>query len=267
MTTTVVITGGTRGIGHGLASALLARGANVTVTGRTQETVDKAAAALGVDADDARVLGVAADVRDIEALQTVWDQTALRFGRVDAWVNNAGVSVPRKPIWELDPNDLELVVDVNLTGSLHGAHVALSGMTAQGSGVMYLMEGFGSGGQAQNGMAAYGATKRAVSYLKKALTKDLGKGATVMVGVLSPGIVVTELLTSDYEDAESWNKAKKIFDILGDRVETVTPFLADGIMKGDTSVKWLTTPKAASRFMLASKYRKRDIFADVPTPG
>lgn len=265
--TTVVVTGGTRGIGNGLADALLARGANVTITGRTGDAVDAAVEALGSAHDPARVHGVAADVRDITALQGVWKETADRFGRVDAWVNNAGVSLPRKPIWELDAEDVERVVDVNLTGSLNGAHVALSGMTKQGGGVMYLMEGFGSGGQAQDGMAVYGATKRAVSYLQKALTKDLGKNAAVKVGVLSPGIVVTDLLTSDYDDAESWNKAKKIFDILGDKVETVTPYLADGIMAGRTSVKWLTTPKAASRFMLAPKFRKRNIFEGVDTPA
>lgn len=259
----VIVTGGTRGIGRGLAHELLQRGASVTITGRSQESVDEAVSGLGGD----RVTGVAADMRDAEALQAVWDHAVATFGRVDAWVNNAGVSMARTPIFDADHDEMTAVVDINLLGSLFAAKVALAGMVAQGHGTFYVMEGFGSGGQTQPGMATYGATKRATSYLQKALRKDLGKDSPVAVGVLSPGIVVTDLLTADYATEEEWAKAKRIFDILGDRVETVTPYLADGIVAGKQSVKWLTGPKAGLRFALAPKYRNRDIFRAEDLPA
>ena len=95
------------------------------------------------------------------------------------------------------------------------------------------MEGFGSGGQKQPGMATYGATKRAVTYLTEALVKET-KDSNVKVGFLSPGIVATDLLVDDYDgQPEEFEKVKKIFNILGDRVETVTPWLAEQLLAAD----------------------------------
>ena len=168
-------------------------------------------------------------------------------------------------MWEQSADDLQSIAAVNLTGMLLANKVALAGMTQQGSGQIWNMEGFGSGGQTAPGMAAYGATKRGVTYLIKALQKD-AKDTPVQVCSLSPGIVVTDLLIGDYDlKSEEWQKTKKILNILGDTVETVTPYLADGILKADKSgakVAWLTTPKAFGRFMTAA-FNKRDLFADI----
>ena len=117
----------------------------------------------------------------------------------------------------------------------------------------------------QPGMAAYGATKRAVRYLQKALRKDTAD-TDVQICTVSPGIVVTDLLTGDYDlTSEQWEKSKKIFNILGDEVHTVTPWLADHILATDKSgarVVWLTRRKAFARFMTAA-FRKRDLFVDI----
>jgi len=143
--------------------------------------------------------------------------------------------------------------------------VALAGMFSQGNGQIWNMEGFGSGNQVQPGMCAYGATKRAVNYVNKALQKEV-KGTEVQVCTLSPGIVITDLLLGDYDTSSpEWEKSKKIFNILGDTVATVTPYLVDGILKADKSgakVVWLTGGKAFSRFMTAG-FNKRDLFADL----
>jgi len=140
-------------------------------------------------------------------------------------------------------------------------------MLAQGSGQIWNMEGFGSNDATQPGMAAYGATKRAVTYLNKALQKEV-KGTAVQVNTLSPGIVVTDLLLSDYDlKSEQWKKARKIFNILGDKVETVTPWLVEKILATDGSgakVAWLTGGKAFRRFLTAG-FNKRDLFADLPS--
>jgi short-subunit dehydrogenase len=154
------------------------------------------------------------------------------------------------------------VVDVNLVGVLTGSAVALRGFLAQGHGQLWNMEGFGSGGQKAPGMAVYGASKRAVTYFTQALLKDT-KGTPVQVGLLSPGIVLTELLTGDYEsDPEGFAKAKMVFNFLGVRVETVTPWLVDRVLSTDRTgahVQWLTKRKAFARF--ATAFRKRDLFA------
>jgi len=261
----VVITGSTRGIGHGLAREFLKRDCRVIISGRNQDQVDVVVAEHAADAGADRVAGLACDVSSAENLQGLWDFATDRFDRVDVWINNAGISIERKPLAEQSADDIARIVKTNMTGMLLANKIPLAGMQDQGHGQIWNMEGFGSGGQTAPGMAAYGATKRGVSYLNKALQKEV-KDTGVQVCTLSPGIVVTDLLTGDYDlNSAEWQKAKKILNILGDTVETVTPFLVDGVLKADKSgakVAWLTGGKAFRRFLTAG-FNKRDLFANI----
>ncbi len=263
---TVVVTGSTRGIGRGLAENFLARGCRVMVSGRGQAAVEAVVNDLAAAHGSDRVAGCACDITSAGQLQALWDAAVTAFGRVDVWINNAGVSAPRQLLRDAAPAMIDHVVAINLGGMLHANRVALAGMHEQGHGQVWNMEGFGSGGQVNPGMAIYGATKRAVNYLTRALQKEV-KGTGVQVCTLSPGIVVTDLLVGDYDlSGEEWQKSKKIFNILGDRVETVTPYLVDGVLKANRSgarVAWLTNGKAFRRFMTAG-FNKRDLFADIP---
>jgi NAD(P)-dependent dehydrogenase (short-subunit alcohol dehydrogenase family) len=262
---TVVVTGSTRGIGRGLVENFLQRGCSAVVSGRSQGDVDAVVAELGSRYGAEKVAGFACEITDADQLQSLWDRAAGHFGSVDIWVNNAGVSIPRRNLVDADAADIQGIVAVNLTGALLANRAALQGMTAQGHGQIWNMEGFGSGNQVQPGMCSYGATKRAVNYINKALQKEVA-GTGVQVCTLSPGIVVTDLLIGDYDTTSpEWQKSKKIFNILGDKVETVTPYLVDGILKANKSgakVAWLTGGKAFARFMTAG-FKKRDLFADM----
>ncbi|HTW14506.1 MAG TPA: SDR family oxidoreductase [Nocardioides sp.] len=257
----VVVTGGTRGIGLGLAREFLARGARVVICGRSDAAVRDGLASLA--AGD-RATGLATDVTDRASVQALWDHAVATFGRVDVWVNNAGISAPKRSLVDTDQSIVENVFAVNLTGSHNGCAVAARGMAAQsGGGWVWNMEGFGSDGRVQEGIGVYGSSKRALRYLTEALVKE-HKDSPVKIGFLSPGIVLTDLLVGDYDgDPEAFAKAKKVFNILGDTVETVTPYLAErvlGAQKNGARVAWLTNGKAARRFMTAS-FKKRDLFA------
>jgi NAD(P)-dependent dehydrogenase (short-subunit alcohol dehydrogenase family) len=258
----VVITGGTRGIGLGLAKELLARDCRVVLCGRSDETLRAALAELG---PSDRLTGVPADVASRASVQALWDHAVATFGRVDIWINNAGISAPRRPLTEVSEDTVASVVATNLFGAVNGCAVAMAGLQQQpAGGWIWNMEGFGSNGMVQSGLATYGASKRAVTYVTETLVKE-AKDSNVKVGFLSPGIVATDLLTGDYgDDPEGFEKARKIFNILGDRVETVTPYLADGVLGATRSgvrVAWLTRTKAMRRFATAG-FRKRDIFAE-----
>jgi NAD(P)-dependent dehydrogenase (short-subunit alcohol dehydrogenase family) len=225
----IVVTGGTRGIGRGIAKELIARGAQVVICGRSG--VDEAAAELGAT-------GVVCDMTDRAQVENLWEKAAA-----------------------LPAEQLETVVNANLLGVLNGSAVAARHMLEQGSGTIWNMEGFGSDGRTMVGLTAYGATKRAVTYVTEGLAKEL-KGTPVKAAHLSPGMVVTDLLLKDY-GPEELEKVKKVFNILADKVETVTPFLAEGILKGVRNggrVAWLTGPKIAFRFATAA-FNKRDLFA------
>ena len=264
----VVITGGTRGIGRGLAEQFLKRECRVVITGRDNEVVQRRVAELagmgGVD----QVAGTRCEVTSCSDLHSLWEFAARTFGGVDIWINNAGMSIKRLALMDQAPEDIIKIVDTNMTGLLLANKVAIAGMTEQGRGQIWNMEGFGSNGQTAVGMAAYGATKRGVNYLNKALQKEV-RGGPVQICTLSPGIVVTDLLIGDYDlESAQWQKAKKILNILGDRVETVTPYLVEGILNCRQSggkVAWLTNAKAFARFLTAG-FNKRDLFADL-TPG
>jgi NAD(P)-dependent dehydrogenase (short-subunit alcohol dehydrogenase family) len=259
---TVVITGSTRGIGRGLAENFLKRGCRVVISGRRQDAVDEVVAsveALGP------VSGKACEITSPEQLQALWDHAIAVAGSVDIWINNAGMDIPRTPLFDASVEDIRAIVDTNLTGALLANKIAMAGMKEQGHGQVWNMEGFGSNGMTQRGMACYGATKRAINYLAKALRKD-AEGTGIAICTLSPGIVLTDLLLKDYDtSAPEWEQTKRIFNIMADTVETVTPWLVDGVLKADRNgakVEWLTGPKIAWRFMSA-RFRKRDLFADM----
>ena len=260
---TVVITGSTRGIGRGLAENFLASGCRVIISARAQAKVDEAVSVLQNTYGEDAVSGIACDITSEQDLSKLWT-FASTAGAVDIWINNAGMSIVRKPLWEQSADDLRQIVDTNLTGLLLACKVALKGMLQQGHGQIWNMEGFGSTGQTNTGMAAYGATKRALNYLTTSLQKEI-KGTEVQVNTLSPGIVVTDLLVGDYDFASpEWQKTRKILNILGDTVETVTPFLVQGVLnasKSGTRVAWLTGRKAFWRFLTAG-FNKRDLFAE-----
>jgi len=256
----VVVTGSTRGIGLGLARELLARDCDVTVVGTSDEGVERALRELGAGS---RAVGVRADVRRRQDHEVAWERAVAAFGRVDLWVNNAGLVVPDTPLWETSEQDWHRVVDTNLLGTANGSAVAARHMLDQGSGYVWNMEGFGADGMNRAGVAAVGSSKRAIRYLTRTLVKDL-EGTPVGAGLLSPGIVVTDLLDDSYagRPPQDWERAKRILSILADRVETVTPFLAERMLATERSgerIAWLTKPKILARFA-AARFTRRDPF-------
>lgn len=257
---TVVITGSTRGIGYGLAEEFLKLGCRVAISGREQANVDRAAAGLAARHGADRAWGLVCDVTRPDQVQALWDGAVQHFGRVDVWINNAGISTPLLPIWEQDPAAMRAVVETNLVGALNGARVALRGMRAQGAGSLYNLEGFGSDGRIMAGMTPYALTKCATAYLTDALVKET-KGTSIVVGALRPGMVITRLITDQYEGKpEEWEQAKGIFNILADRVETVTPYLAQRVLsnrKSGARICWLRRAKSTLRFLTAPFHKRR----------
>ena len=256
---TIVITGSTRGIGYGLADEFLKLGCRVAVSGREQANVDRAVAELAARHGAESVWGQACDVTRPDQVQALWNEAIARFGQIDIWINNAGISTPLLRLWDQDPEEMRATIETNIVGALNGARVALRGMLAQGSGSLYNLEGFGSDGRIMAGMAPYGLTKYATAYLTDALVKET-RGTPVVVGALRPGMVMTRLITGQYDGkAEEWERAKGISNILADRVETVTPVLARRILSNHRSgvrIRWLSGAKSMLRFLTAPFHRR-----------
>ena len=100
---TVIITGSTRGLGYGLADSFLSHGCGVIISGRTDDGVAKALDELSKKHAIERMHGVACDVTRYEQVNNLWNEGFKHFGKVDYWINNAGVSTVRMQLWEHPP--------------------------------------------------------------------------------------------------------------------------------------------------------------------
>lgn len=230
------------------------------VSGRRQDTVDAAVAGLLAAKPPGRAVGIACDVAGIAQVENLWRQAAKVFGRIDIWINNAGLINKYRPVAELDPGDIVGVTETNLCGAMNGTAVAARHMAQQDvragwRGAIYNVEGFGSDGMTRPGMAVYGTTKRALTYFTGAAAKEL-KEKGVLVGYIQPGIVVTELGLG-----EAWGKPaaevrarKKIVMMFGDPVGPVAAFVARRVLanaKTGARINWLSPPKLLWRLVTA----------------
>lgn len=260
--TVFVITGSTQGIGFALARACVARGDEVLVSGRQQTGVTAAVKALRA-AGDGRAVGQAADVSRKADVQALWDRAQEAFGRVDVWINNAGVAHTTKAIVDYDEAEVGRMLTTNMLGTLNGCQVAAAGMVAQGHGRLFNILGGGSDGEYFSGMGVYGATKRGLDYLTRALVKEL-KDTPVLVGRVRPGIVVTEGLRRELQaDPAGFEQSRRILNTLGDRPETVAPWLIEQMLamkKSGGKIAWLTGGKIAARFLAARLRPRPDLF-------
>jgi NAD(P)-dependent dehydrogenase (short-subunit alcohol dehydrogenase family) len=250
-------------LGLGLAEAFLKAECKVMVNGRIEAAVDKTLTRLHAKYGHGRVLGCAADVTQASQVQRLWDAAATRFGAVDIWINNAGLSHLYQPLWLIPTDTVAHVLATNVLGTIHGSHVAAQGMLAQGGGQIYNVEGVQALGSHPHA-TTYGTTQAALHYFTRALAAD-AQGTPLIVGAISPGLVVTELWAAQYAgQPEQWEQAKQQINRLGDRVETVAPYLAEKILanaRNGAHIAWLTPLKIFTRTLQAA-FTKRDLFGE-----
>lgn len=257
----VLITGSTRGIGFGLAKRFIEADLKVTVNGTSQSGVQIAIKNLRDIYPTAVVQGFSCNVSNYDEVELLWENAVKEFGNIDIWINNAGIDQARKYVWEMIEPELSQIININIAGVIYGSSVAFVNMQKQGGGQIFNMEGFGSDGMIMKKMTLYGTTKRAVRYFTRSLAKEAAQ-TKVLVGSLSPGMVLTDILLnslkSNPNEAES---NKRIFNILADKVDIVTPFLCNKMLantKNNTHIAWLTKSKVMIRFF-SSIFIKRKL--------
>lgn len=256
----VIITGGSTGIGYGMAKHFLIKGCKVTICGRNEHTLLTAVERLKNETKNYNIKGIRSDVTQYEEVQNLWIKANETFGNVDIWINNAGVDQKRKSSWEMTLEEIDTVIDINIKGMMYGCMVAVKKMQEQGYGFIYNMEGFGSDGAVRESLTLYGMTKKALRYYSRGLAKEL-KGSGVKVGRLSPGMVLTDFLKKGLpEDPEEAKKVERIYAILADEVDVVTEYLVNQILKNtknDKLIAWLTKTKVMKRFITARSRIKK----------
>jgi len=261
---TIVITGSTRGIGLGMAQAFTAAGHQVVASGRSQHQADEVAAGLNARAPGCAA-GIACDVGSSEQVRTLWDFAVQKFGRVDIWINNAGISNQQSPVHELPPDQVRAVYETNVIGTLNGIHVAVQGMLQQGDGLVCIMEGLGSDGRKVRGLGVYGSTKYAISYLAEVLFEELRR-TPVKACTIQPGMVLTDMLVGpDKQHRPDWDTNRRIFNILADRVDVVAPWIVRQLLRDPqhgARIRRMSALKAGWRF-LSHPFTRRDVVSIV----
>lgn len=187
-----LVTGATSGIGKEIVRAFRARGLEVYAIGRNKFVLEELAAETGA-------ISIVADVRDTAAIAEALSGTA-----VDILVNNAGILTTRALFHEIEPSEIDAMIDVNLKAPMHLTRAILPGMVAQKRGHLIFIGS--SGGQAAYpSMGAYGPSKAGLSLFCDNLRCDL-LGTSVRVSEIVPGRVRTAL----YRNAIADNQANAL---------------------------------------------------------
>jgi NAD(P)-dependent dehydrogenase (short-subunit alcohol dehydrogenase family) len=198
----VVITGGTRGIGAGLAAAFLEAGGRVLVCARTPP----ADLAMLPSADGRTALFCQADVRDPDQAARLVRTASAEFGRVDVVISNAGGS-PEAAAASASPRFHQKIIELNLIAPLHVAQSANEVMQAQAGGGGIIMIGSVSGARPSPGTAAYGAAKAGLHHLVTSLAIEWAP--RVRINCVAPGFVETETASNHYGDAEGTEAVRR----------------------------------------------------------
>ena len=177
-----LITGASKGIGYGIAEALLKQGVKVAITSRSQESADEAAKKLG-----AGVLAIAADVKDFASQQKAVDETIAKFGQLDFLIANAGVG-HFAPIDELTPELWNDTIDTNLTGVFYSVKAAIPALKKSEGYIITISSLAGTNFFPE--ASAYNASKFGLTGFSQAIMLDLRKYG-IKVSTIMPGSVAT----------------------------------------------------------------------------
>ncbi len=183
-----VVTGGTRGIGFGIADALANLGATVVITGRNEDRVNAAGHKLrsrGLACE-----GVVCDVTDLASVKALETHLREKYGRVDILVNNAGIGGQPFLLHELEPSYWDAIFDTNVRGVYYMLRAVVPMMIAAGAGHVVNISSL-AGKNPLPRSAAYSASKWALNGLTYSVAEEL-REHNIRVSVICPGSVDTE---------------------------------------------------------------------------
>lgn len=186
---TIVITGASSGFGRGAAVKLAELGAQVVLAARREDALTELA--QQIESAGGEVLTVVTDVSDAQAVGGLADKTLKHFGKIDVWVNNAGIGALGL-FWDIPLEDYDRVIDVNLKGLIYGAHVAINCFRKQGYGTLLNVGSIDSEVPLAY-QTVYASTKSAVLSLTRSLNAELKLAGydDIKVGTVMPWAVDT----------------------------------------------------------------------------
>lgn len=205
-----VVTGGTKGLGRGMALTLASYGADVVVTSRHQDECDKVAGEI--KALGRRGLGIACDVTQVGQIDTMIEAAAEQLGKVDIVICNAGSAVTVKAL-DMTEADWDHVCNVDLKGVAFTGRAAARQMVKQGGGGKIINIASAAGLVGQRGISIYCAAKAAVINLTRAQAAEWVRYG-ITANAVCPGYVLTGINEAAMQDPKG-RKAIESFSLLG----------------------------------------------------
>ena len=236
---TVVVTGGTKGIGKAIALGFGQCGANVVVAGRHED--ECVAVAQEVTEAGGHGKGIRTDVRKIDEIDALIAGTVEAFGGVDVLINCAGAAITKK-ILDLDVKDYDMVMETNLRSVLFAAKAAAAVMKASEKGGKIINIASVGGLKGTSALSLYGASKAGVINLTKTMALEWSRYG-IQTNAVCPGYVVTEINKAEFENEKFRDHVLKTIPQrrLGtvDEVAALVLFLASdmsGMINGEAIV-------------------------------
>jgi hypothetical protein len=194
---TILITGGSKGIGYGIAKSCLEQGMNVAITARTLSSAQQAADELN---SFGNVLALESDVKDYASQEKAVQDTLDKWGQLDALIANAGIGLFAS-IEDIEVDQWNDVIDTNLTGVFYSIKAALNPLKKSRGYIITISSlagvNFFAGG------AAYNASKFGLTGFTQSVMLDLRK-AGVKVSTIMPGSVATYFNNHEPDEADAW---------------------------------------------------------------
>jgi 3-oxoacyl-[acyl-carrier protein] reductase len=190
-----IVTGGGQGIGLAVAQRILASGGKVSIWDRDRALLEKTIAEI---AAPQTALGLAADIADLNAVESAVKATLDRFGKIDILINNAAIVGPNATTWEYPPEAFRDVVNVGLIGTFHCCRAVVPHMIAANYGRVVNLSSI-AGKEGNPKAPAYSATKAAVIALTKSLGKELAT-YDIAVNCVTPAVAKTTMALSQAPD-------------------------------------------------------------------
>ena len=183
------VTGGSAGIGRGIAEAYLAEGASVAVMARNAEKAEKMLAEVGAGE---RLIFIQGDAMDQASVEGFVDQTAAHFGRVDILINNAGGAGDLQPTISLSDESFDECMKWNVYSTFWGTRRALKYMTEQSWGRIINISSM-EGKHGKPVLTAYTTAKHAINGMTKSVAREVGTQG-ITVNAICPGLVITDIV-------------------------------------------------------------------------
>lgn len=207
---TALVTGGSKGIGYGVAKTLLQMGYKVAVTSRNLSAAEKAADKLG---DYGEIIGLEADVRSYNSQKKAVDQLIDKWGRLDVLVANAGIG-HFGSVEDLTVEQWQETIDTNLTGVFFSVKASVAALKESEGYIITISSLAGTNFFA--GGAAYNASKFGVTGFTQAVMLDL-RNSGVKVSTIMPGSVSTYFNDNEPSEEDSWKiQIEDIGELVGD---------------------------------------------------